>query len=221
MIMIFNLAPIICVLMTFLSLANVAAAIASDNRKYAKIFTAFVVIFMVLSISSMRVEESPLCMWEVEIKSFNHKTKISIELPEDAVYIHWGDCVYFVSFGKNVFGFNCLFPKVIDRMYYTEVHAMQKEERAIREHEKECLGSDDKGFYIKRIGKHDFIVNYQHEANNQEVHGARTGHAGKGLRAHEAAHDHAVRHAVQLLKQVAHQQRQAEHGYFTGRRARE
>ena len=34
---IFNLAPIICVLMTFLSLANVAAAIASDNRKYAKI----------------------------------------------------------------------------------------------------------------------------------------------------------------------------------------
>ena len=167
---IFNLAPIICVLMTFLSLANVAAAIASDNRKYAKIFTAFVVIYMVLSISSMRVEESPLCMWEVEIKSFNHKTKISIELPEDAVYIHWGDCVYFVSFGKNVFGFNCLFPKVIDRMYYTEVHAMQKEERAIREHEKECLASDDKGFYIKRIGKHDFIVNYQHEANNPPVH---------------------------------------------------
>ena len=80
---IFNLAPIICVLMTFLSLANVAAAIASDNRKYAKIFTAFVV----------------------------------------------GDCVYFVSFGKNVFGFNCLFPKVIDRMYYTEVCDMRKEKQ--------------------------------------------------------------------------------------------
>ena len=38
------------------------------------------------------------------------------------------------------------------------------------EQEKELLGVDDKGFYIKRIGTHDFIVNYAHEADNPPVH---------------------------------------------------
>ena len=36
--------------------------------------------------------------------------------------------------------------------------------------EQEKLGVDDKGFYIKRIGKHDFIVNYGHEYETQPVH---------------------------------------------------
>lgn len=45
-----------------------------------------------------------------------------------------------------------------------------EERDAICEQEKELLGVDDKGFYIKRIGTHDFIVNYAHEAYNPPVH---------------------------------------------------
>lgn len=36
--------------------------------------------------------------------------------------------------------------------------------------EKLKLGVDDKGFYIKRIGTHDFIVNYGHEDENPPEH---------------------------------------------------
>ena len=39
-----------------------------------------------------------------------------------------------------------------------------------RSEEQEKLGVDDKGFYIKRIGTHDFIVNYGHEYKTPPVH---------------------------------------------------
>ena len=44
------------------------------------------------------------------------------------------------------------------------------EENRQRSEEKLELGVDDKGFYIKRIGTHDFIVNYGHEYTIPPVH---------------------------------------------------
>lgn len=76
--------------------------------------------------SSIRVEDSPSCWWKAEVNSLGHKATMSFELTEDTDYIHWGDCVYFISYGKNIFGYRCLFPKIIDRMYYSEVYNMQK-----------------------------------------------------------------------------------------------
>lgn len=82
-------------------------------------------IFTIIA-SSIRIENSPSCWWKAEVNCLGHKTTMPFELTEDTDYIHWGDCVYFISYGKNIFGYRCLFPKIIDCMYYSEVYNMQK-----------------------------------------------------------------------------------------------
>ena len=87
-----------------------------------------IVIFMI-TLSSIQTEPSPACWWTADVKMLGYNTKFSFELTEDADFINFGDCVYFISYGKNVFGNRCLFPQVIDRVYYTEVCDMRKEKQ--------------------------------------------------------------------------------------------
>lgn len=85
-----------------------------------------IAIFMI-TLLSIRTEPSPSCWWIANVKILGYKTKFPFELTEDTDFINYSDRVYFISYGKNIFGSRCLLPKIIDCMYYTEVYDMQKE----------------------------------------------------------------------------------------------